>query len=44
MKVPASAHVVLDENLNGVVDPSIKRVYFEIGDYATNYIFFESPC
>ena len=34
---------VLDENLNGVVDPGEKRVYFEISDYATNYVFFESP-
>ena len=34
---------VLDENLNGMVDPGEKRVYFEISDYATNYIFFESP-
>ena len=34
---------VLDENLNGVVDADEKRVYFEISDYASNYIFFESP-
>jgi hypothetical protein len=34
---------VLDENLNGTVDPGEKRVYFEISDFATNYIFFESP-
>jgi hypothetical protein len=34
---------VLDENLNGVVDPGEKRVYFEISDYATSYVFFESP-
>jgi hypothetical protein len=34
---------VLDENLNGVVDPGEKRVYFEISDFATNYLFFESP-
>ena len=34
---------VLEENLNGVVDPGEKRVYFEISDYATNYLFFESP-
>ena len=34
---------VLDENLNGVVDPGEKRVYFEISDYGTNYVFFESP-
>jgi len=34
---------VLDENLNGVLDPGEKRVYFEFSDYATNYVFFESP-
>ena len=34
---------VLDENLNGVVDSGEKRVYFEISDYATNYVFFENP-
>ena len=34
---------VLDENLNAVVDPGEKRVYFEISDYATNYVFYESP-
>lgn len=34
---------VLDENLNGVADPDEKRVYFEISDYGSNYVFFESP-
>jgi hypothetical protein len=34
---------VLDENLNALVDPGEKRVYFEISDYATNYVFYESP-
>ncbi len=34
---------VLDENLNGVADPGEKRVYFEISDFGTNYVFFESP-
>ena len=34
---------VLDENLNGVQDPDEKKVYFEISDYSTNYVFFESP-
>ena len=33
---------VLDENLNMQVDPSEKKVYFEISDY-TNSVFFESP-
>jgi hypothetical protein len=34
---------VLDENLNMVADPGEKRVYFEVSDYATNYVFFENP-
>ena len=34
---------VLDENLNMQVDPGEKKVYFEISDYASNYVFFESP-
>jgi hypothetical protein len=33
---------VLDENLNMLVDPGEKKVYFEISDY-TNAVFFESP-
>lgn len=34
---------ILDENLNGVADAGEKKVYFEVSDYAGNYIFFESP-
>jgi opacity protein-like surface antigen len=34
---------VFDENLNFVVDPGEKKVYFEISDYATSYLFFENP-
>lgn len=34
---------VLDENFNFVADPGEKNVYFEISDYASNYIFFENP-
>lgn len=34
---------VLDENLNGLADDGEKRVYFEISDYSTHYVFFESP-
>lgn len=34
---------VLDENLNGSRDEGEKKVYFEISDYGTNYVFFESP-
>lgn len=33
---------VFDDNLNGVVDPGEKKVYFEIGEHV-NYVFFESP-
>ena len=33
---------VLDENLNMLVDPGEKKVYFEISDY-TNAVFFENP-
>lgn len=34
---------VLDENLNFVADPGEKKVYFEISDFGSNYLFFESP-
>ena len=34
---------VLDENLNMIADAGEKKVYFEISDYASNYIFFENP-
>jgi len=34
---------VMDENLNFIVDPNEKKVYFEISDYASNYLFFENP-
>lgn len=34
---------VLDENLNFVADPGEKRVYFEISNQGTNYVFFDNP-
>jgi hypothetical protein len=34
---------VLDANLNGEKDPDEKKVYFEVSDYSTPYVFFESP-
>lgn len=34
---------VLDENLNGRRDEGEKKVYFEISDFGTNYVFFEAP-
>jgi hypothetical protein len=33
---------ILDENLNGQVDPGEKKVYFEIGGFST-YVFYENP-
>ena len=33
----------LDNNLNMQVDADEKKVYFEISDYSTPYVFFESP-
>lgn len=33
---------VLDENLDFRTDGE-KKVYFEISDFGTNYVFFESP-
>ena len=33
----------LDENLNFIIDRGEKKVYFEISDYSTNYVFFENP-
>jgi hypothetical protein len=34
---------VLDENQNFIKDDGEKKVYFEISDYATSYVFFENP-
>ena len=34
---------VMDENLNMKVDEGEKKVYFEISDYSSNYLFFENP-
>ena len=34
---------VMDENLNFIADANEKKVYFEISDYASNYLFFENP-
>lgn len=32
----------VDLNFNLVRDPGEKKVYFEVSDYATNYVFFEN--
>jgi len=45
-KMPRSyryGYGVLDANLNGIKDPGEKKVYFEVSDYSTSYIFFENP-
>ena len=34
---------IYDANLNGLVDPGEKKVYFEFSDYSTPYVFYESP-
>ena len=34
---------MLDENLNMIADSHEKKVYFEISDYSTHYVFFENP-
>lgn len=34
---------ILDENLNGQRDSGEKKVYFEISDYSTPYVFYENP-
>lgn len=34
---------VMDENLNGIRDEGEKKVYFELSDYSTPYLFYESP-
>ena len=32
----------VDENKNFVADSGEKKVYFEISDYSTNYVFYEN--
>lgn len=34
---------VLDENFNLQKDEGEKKVYFEISDYSTSYVFYENP-
>ncbi len=34
---------VLDMNQNYKKDPGEKKVYFEVSDYSTNYVFYENP-
>jgi hypothetical protein len=34
---------VLDENQNYQVDANERKIYFEISDFSTSYVFYESP-
>jgi hypothetical protein len=34
---------VLDANQNGTQDSGERKVYFEISDYSTNYVFYGDP-
>lgn len=34
---------VLDTNQNLQEDPGEKRIYFEVSDYSTPYVFYENP-
>jgi hypothetical protein len=34
---------VIDKNMNGERDSGERKVYFEISDYSTNYIFYGDP-
>ncbi len=34
---------VLDENQNLIADPDEKKIYFEVSDYGTPYVFYENP-
>ncbi|NEX16013.1 MAG: hypothetical protein C1943_05085 [Halochromatium sp.] len=37
------AYGVVDANLNGEQDTNERKVYFEISDYSTNYVFYGDP-
>jgi hypothetical protein len=34
---------VLDANQNWVAEPGEKKIYFEISDFSTPYVFYENP-
>ena len=34
---------IFDTNHNYIADSGEREVYFEISDYSTNYVFYESP-
>ena len=33
---------IYDENQNWVADPGEKKLYFEVSDYSTSYVFYEN--
>ncbi|SFV74978.1 hypothetical protein MNB_SM-3-112 [hydrothermal vent metagenome] len=33
----------LDKNFNYKVDPGEKKIYFEVSNYSTPYVFYENP-
>ena len=37
------AYGVFDENQNYKQDPGERKIYFEVSDFSTNYIFYENP-
>jgi hypothetical protein len=34
---------VFDENQNYIADPGERKLYFEVSDFSTPYVFYESP-
>lgn len=34
---------VFDENQNWVADAAEKKLYFEVSDFSTSYVFYENP-
>jgi hypothetical protein len=34
---------VFDENQNWAADPGEKKLYFEVSDFSTSYVFYENP-
>ncbi len=34
---------ILDENQNYKADPGERKLYFEVSDFSTQYVFYESP-
>lgn len=34
---------ILDQNQNYVADAGEKKLYFEVSDYSTSYVFYENP-